>query len=251
MLQQVPSEYRGYVDAVLSGRALPTNIGRSPARAAIMSIAHAVDPKFDESTIPLRFKTQTDYAPNGQSGRSIVALNTVQHHIGKLSDDLENIDDTGWTAINAIRNGIATNTPLDPKQGRAIQAVQDDIKAVTDEMSSAYKAGRVSDHEIEAWNKLASSNLPVRQLRQGIADFVDLLNGKRDQLNETHNSIIGTDAPGLNKELNATITKRVHDRNAGTGNQSSAPSIQEGATATNPQTGQKIVFKGGQWVPVQ
>lgn len=29
------------------------------------------------------------------------------------------------------------------------------------------------------------------------------------------------------------------------------PSIQEGVTATNPQTGQKIVFRGGQWQPAQ
>jgi len=28
------------------------------------------------------------------------------------------------------------------------------------------------------------------------------------------------------------------------------PAISEGATATNPQTGQKVVFKGGQWVPM-
>jgi hypothetical protein len=26
--------------------------------------------------------------------------------------------------------------------------------------------------------------------------------------------------------------------------------VQEGATATNPQTGQKIIYRGGQWVPV-
>lgn len=30
-----------------------------------------------------------------------------------------------------------------------------------------------------------------------------------------------------------------------------AGGVQEGATATNPQTGQKIQFKGGQWVPMQ
>jgi hypothetical protein len=28
------------------------------------------------------------------------------------------------------------------------------------------------------------------------------------------------------------------------------PAIAEGATATNPQTGQKVIFKGGQWVPM-
>jgi len=246
LLQTVPSEYRGHVEAVLDGRALPSNIGRGPARAAIMAAAHAIDPTFDESNIPLRFKTQGDYAPNGQSGRSIVALNTVQHHIGKLSDDLENMGDTGWTALNAIRNDIAVNTPLDPKQGTAVQAVQDDIKAVTDEMSAAYKAGRVSDHEIEAWNKLASSNLPLRQLKQGINDFVGLLNGKRDQLNETHQAILGKEAPGINRELNDAITKKVTERNSGISG-AQAPQIQEGMTATNPQTGQKITFRNGKW----
>lgn len=29
-----------------------------------------------------------------------------------------------------------------------------------------------------------------------------------------------------------------------------ASGVQEGATATNPQTGEKIMFRGGQWVPV-
>jgi hypothetical protein len=36
-----------------------------------------------------------------------------------------------------------------------------------------------------------------------------------------------------------------------TGNQAAQPSVQEGMTATNPQTGQKIVFQGGQWQPAQ
>jgi hypothetical protein len=30
-----------------------------------------------------------------------------------------------------------------------------------------------------------------------------------------------------------------------------APPLQEGSTATNPKTGEKIIFKGGQWVPVK
>jgi hypothetical protein len=33
--------------------------------------------------------------------------------------------------------------------------------------------------------------------------------------------------------------------------QTQAPSFTEGATATNPKTGQKIILKGGQWQPVQ
>lgn len=33
--------------------------------------------------------------------------------------------------------------------------------------------------------------------------------------------------------------------------QGQEPTIQEGATATNPQTGERVTFSGGQWVPVQ
>lgn len=38
--------------------------------------------------------------------------------------------------------------------------------------------------------------------------------------------------------------------NAGATQPQAAPSVQDGATATNPQTGEKIVFRGGQWQPI-
>lgn len=215
MIKEIPEKYQGYVSALLDGKATPANLGRGTERAALIQLAHTIEPTFDETQIPARQRTAIDFTPQGKSGASIVAFNTVQHHIGKLSDDLENIGDTGWTALNAIRNGIATNTPLDQKQGKAVQAVNDDIKAVTDEMSGAYKAGHISDTEIKSWNSLVSSNTPLPQMRQAISDFVDLLNGKRDALNRVHQQIMGGDAAIIDKEENDKITQKTHDRNAG------------------------------------
>lgn len=39
----------------------------------------------------------------------------------------------------------------------------------------------------------------------------------------------------------------VQQAEKGSGTQGPPPAVQEGATATNPQTGQKIVFRGGRW----
>lgn len=229
LIKQIPEKYQGYVSSLLDGKATPANLGRGTERAALIQLAHTIDPTFDETQIPARMRTAIDFTPQGKSGASIVAFNTVQHHIGKLSDDLENIGDTGWTALNALRNGIATNTPLDQKQGKAVQRVNDDIKAVTDEMSGAYKAGHVSDTEIKSWNSLVSANTPLPQMRQAISDFVDLLNGKRDALNRVHQQIMGGDASIIDKDENDKITQKAHNRNAGIAD--SAPAV---ASAASP-----------------
>lgn len=213
LLQQIPAAYRGYVDSLLSGTAIPTNIGRSQLRGPIMMLAHAVDPTFNENLIPQRIATAKDFAPNGVSGKAITALNTVQQHIGKMSDDVEGLGNMGFTYGNVALNALKSETGYSPTQAKAIQAVDDDIKAVTDEMSAAYKNGNVSDSEINAWNELVNSNLSLPRLHQAMSDFVQLLNGKRNALNYNYRTIIGTDAPTINRAENAAITQRVMARN--------------------------------------
>lgn len=248
LLQQIPAAYRGYVDSLLAGTAIPANIGRSQLRGPIMMLAHAVDPTFNENLIPQRMATAKDFAPNGVSGKAITAFNTVQQHIGKMSDDVQSLANTGFTHWNVALNALKSETGFGtPTQQKAIQAVDDDIKAVTDEMSAAYKNGNVSDSEIAQWNELINSNLSLPRLHQAMSDFVELLNGKRNALNHNYRAIIGTDAPTIDRAENDAITQRVMARNAGY----SGGTIPEGATATNPQTGQKIIFKGGQWQPLQ
>jgi hypothetical protein len=214
MLAVVPSMYRGYVDGVLSGKALPTNMGRAQVRGPIMALAHAVDNSFDETQIPTRMKVQNDFAGEGKNGQAIGSFNTAQHHINKLSDDLEVLSkyNGNWPLLNKANAAIANNTSWDQPRRQALQAVNDDLQAVGHEVASAYNAGHLSDHELAAWNKLANGELPPDQLKQGIADFVDLLNGKRDSLNNIYKQAFHTDAPTIEKEANAAVTAKVHSR---------------------------------------
>jgi hypothetical protein len=239
MLNAIPSMYRGYVGGVLSGKALPTNMGRAAIRGPIMTLAHAVDNDFDETQIPTRMKVQNDFAGEGKNGQAIGSFNTAQHHIDKLSDDLETLSkfNGNWPMLNSANAFIANNTSWDQTRRQALQAVNDDLQAVGHEVASAYNAGHLSDHELAAWNKLANGNLPPDQLKQGVADFVDLLNGKRDSLNNIYKRTFHRDAPTIEKEKNAAVTAKVHARLPATSPEkinnanSAAPALKVGESA--------------------
>jgi len=216
MLQQIPSAYREGVSALIEGRALPSNMGRGAARQQLLELAHTIDPTFDESKIPVRMKLRQDFAGTGKDGQAIVAFNTAQHHINKASDDLEELSkyQGDYPSINALRAKAAQQGNWDPKLRDAIQAFNDDMQAVGKEVAHAYNSGHLGQHEMEQWNSLINSNLPPTQLRRGLADFTDLLNGKRDVLNDTYQSEFHTNAPLIEKgrDENEMVTKKTHDR---------------------------------------
>jgi hypothetical protein len=216
MLQQVPSAYREGVSALIEGRALPANMGRGAARQQLLELAHTIDPTFDESKIPVRMKLRQDFAGSGKDGQAIQAFNTAQHHINKASDDLEVLGkyQGDYPSINALRAKMAQEGNRNPKLRDAIQAFNDDMQAVGKEVAHAYNSGHLGQHEMDQWNSLINSNLPPTQLRRGLADFTDLLNGKRDVMNDTYQSEFHTNAPLIEKgrEENEMVTKKTHDR---------------------------------------
>lgn len=254
LLAQIPSGYRDDVNSLITGKGVPQNMGRAQSRMAILTLAKVVDPSFDETMIPARVAMRKDFSGEGKNGQAIGSFNTAQHHIDKLSDDLETLSkyNGNYPALNAVSGWMANNANTNPKLRDARQAVNDDMAAVSHEVANAYNSGHLSDHDMATWNKLTNTDLPPDQLRRGISDFVDLLNGKRDSLNHMYRQAFGEDAPTIEKDKNAAITQKVHQRlpdyaNGAATPQSGAPQIQEGATATNPQTGQKITFRNGKW----
>ena len=58
-------------------------------------------------------------------------------------------------------------------------------------------------------------------------------------------------------DLLSPTARAIHQRLLGGDQQAPAaprttsPAVQEGTTATNPKTGQRIQFRGGQWMPLQ
>src|SRR6185312_6501253 len=214
LLQALPPQYRDYTSALIEGKAVPANMGRGVDRVKMMSYAHAIDPNFDETQIPARIAVRKDFSGEGKNGLAIGSFNTVQHHIDKLSDDVEGLAkyNGDYPTLNSARTYLANNANTNPGLRDATQAVNDDLAAVSHEVGNAYNAGHLSDHDLQTWNKLTNSNLPPDQLRRGIADFTDLLNGKRDSLNHIYHQTFGEDAPGIEANKNQSTTLKVHQR---------------------------------------
>ncbi|MHB8272977.1 hypothetical protein, partial [Bradyrhizobium sp.] len=214
LLQELPPQYRDYTAALLDGKAVPANAGRSVDRGQVIKYAHAIDGNFDETTIPARIKMRTDFSGEGKNGLAIGSFNTVQHHLDKLSDDVEGLAkfNGDYPTLNSARTWLANKANTNPPLRDSVQAVNDDLAAVSHEVGNAYNSGHLSDHDMATWNRLTNSDLPPDQLRRGIADFTDLLNGKRDSLNHIYRQTFGEDAPTIEKEKNEATTSKIHQR---------------------------------------
>jgi hypothetical protein len=216
MLEQIPAGYRDDVASLISGKSVPANMGRAQSRMALLTLAKVVDPSFDEQMIPTRIAMRKDFSGEGKNGQAIGAFNTVQHHIGQVSDALEEFEKAGggsnWPILNAIKLGLANNSSYDPKLRDAAQKLNDKLNAAEHEVANAYNSGHVTDADRKTWNEIKASNLPADQLKQKLADFDELLSGKRESLNHIYQTTFHEDAPTIDKKANEETSAKVHSR---------------------------------------
>jgi hypothetical protein len=96
-------------------------------------------------------------------------------------------------------------------------------------------------------DSLKSSNTP-EQLHGAILNIAGLMRSKIESNNYEYKSTMGHEPPQPFIRPDAeTALQKLEKRAGGQGAASAVGGIQEGATATNPQTGQKIVFRNGKW----
>lgn len=233
LIAALPNGYREDVDALVSGKAVPANMGRAALRGPLNIMAHAVDGEYDETQLPGRIQMRKDFMGEGKNGQAIGAFNTVQHHAGQVSDAIDEFEKAGgggnWPLLNAGKLMIADNTSFDPKLRNAAEKLKNKLNATEHEVAAAYNAGHITDADRKTWNDIKASNLPADQLREKLADFVELLNGKRDSLNHIYRTTFHEDAPTLDKAANDEVTQRVLSRRPGA--QQAAPA---GATTGIP-----------------
>jgi hypothetical protein len=253
MYPQLPKAQQGIVDTMLSGKLSPPTAMalRTPYWNTLLTAADERAKElgqsgFDATLWSQKKRAADDLAPQGKSGQTINALDTVEGHIEKLSNAVDKLDNSDFEAWNYMRNAIAKKTPLDPVRAQKAQAVDDAIKPVLDEMSRAYKAGHMSDTEIKSWGELIKSQGSKTTQLQAIADFVDFLNTKREAVINQYKAL---DVPfkGPNEEQNQRVTKLVHDRNvpAGSATQQAAPAATSQQMPVIGTVQQGYRFKGG------
>jgi hypothetical protein len=122
------------------------------------------------------------------------------------------------------------------------------------EFATAQNSGGIPDRAIAAYNKVLSGERLSGDQR---SDFVNRANKLYKQAKEQHKKR-ESEYSRLAKQNNLDPQNVIVDfssyqpeQDVPRGTQPApAPGIQEGITATNPQTGAKIIFKEGQWQPL-
>lgn len=195
-----------------------------------------------------QLQRESKFANAPATQNQVAAINTLDGHgndagvVAKLSAAMKAVNSSDIPALNqALATG---NVALGTSKSEGFQKALDLGIAVQDQYAKMLVGnGSSTDAARAQAAKLFPTNLGANGLRGAVAAV-------KAEVDSRKNALV-TQSRYLGKQLGVEVSQ------GATANQSvntpSAPrqAIPEGATATNPQTGKKIQFKGGQWVPVQ
>lgn len=252
-LGTLPKNIADQVKALAEGRMqFPGSFAlKTPYWQEMLRAVAQYDPTFDAVNYGARSKTRGDFT-SGQGARNVTSLNTVMGHLDSLSSAARDLNNGSFTPINSISNMLA-GASGDPR----VKRFDLTANAVADELERVFRGSGGSLEGIRAWrDKFSSSNSPD-QMRAVIDEGLSLLDSRLEALAEQYNRGMGTTRQGyemLNPK-SQEVYNRLRARGASpaatataapaTSPEASGP--QEGSTATNPATGEKIIFRGGQW----
>jgi hypothetical protein len=273
LLQMMPPSLRSGVGAMISGRDIPANLSmRGAARDLTVRLAHAIDPTFDETMIPGRIKFAQGMAETtpGSNGGQKILLNTALQHAAEASDRLVELDNIsgGVAPVGHAINYLGNQLPGAAGTKTALSDIAAKLSGEVGKLYSGSSGGGEAERQATA-GRFSAENLPTESIgalqatKSLILDKLNSLQNQRDQVygskGERIYPLVDPQTQAALAKIDANIAKLQGNAPAGqssaAGTATNAPAIggaiPEGATATNQQTGQKIVRKGGQWVPVQ
>jgi hypothetical protein len=253
MIASLPREAQGIVKGMLEGKEMPGNLARSgSARTAFIALARAVDPTFDETNYQARLTQAKDLATNGRMGRTIKSANQLIGHLDSLDQATDDLHNTPYPKLNAILNYGAEQ--LGDQRFQAAQGNFNTYKdLVASEAVALMRQAGGAEQDVESWRKrLDSSKSPAElhsAVKAAIGGMRSAMSANVDQYNLVFHS---NKAPEdfLSGSARSAISRIESGGkpSASAPSGSSAPSIKDGATATNPKNGHSITRKGGVWV---
>lgn len=149
LLQQVPVQLRDYVKSMLKGDAIPTNLPmRGNARTNALTLAHAIDPSFNENLIPMRqtFAKSMGSMQAASFGGQVKSAGTVMHHLDDALSQLPVLESgiTGASemlpALNPLKAGLRGQIG-DKQYNDAIGHYKGAISGIGNELEYLLKGG--------------------------------------------------------------------------------------------------------------
>lgn len=248
-LQSLPESIRSQVKAIVEGRMQPPSgfALKSPQIQYLLRAAAQYEPGFDLTKWGARAATAKDFA-SGQAAKNVTSLNTVVGHLNDLKDKADALDNGGIPLFNEVGNYFNSATG-----GAKVNNFNLARNAVADELAKVFKGSGISDHEIEQWKGALNAAQSPEQLKGAVKTAIGLMDSRLSALNDQRDRGMSTQSEprSLLNEKSRKALEAVDQWASGGTKETKGGGISEGMTATNPQTGQKIMFKGGKWVPAQ
>jgi len=196
-LQTLPVARRATIQGYIDGTSTWTQrvAGSKFGESLLQDIRQAAGGAWDETKGQAYAKNRLGFT-SGKESVGIGAANTAMHHLGRLWDHLDDAT-AGWLgkAENAVSFGHAN------KSG---QAVQVDANAVTGELGRLYTGGVIGEHDAELWRAKLDPfavGMTVEKLRTNTKEFIGLLGGKLQSLQNQWDDGKPSDAMGFDKGI--------------------------------------------------
>jgi hypothetical protein len=255
-LASQPEEIRNRAIRVIKGLdPMPSTAGfggKNPVNIAVSSAVNSAMPNFD----PAQAKGAGDMikrVATGDISNELTNFATVHDHAAELAQASHALNNGDLVAANKVLNTLGYQA------GSTAKVVFDNIRnAYTHELQSVLAKGHITDKEVEMAGAGISSDMSPQQVTAAMAAGQKLM---QDKINQRYATAYTAAGPRVDKYFERFGLKggpppspQMPQQGAPAPAQSATPQQQtdplEGRTATGPN-GQKVIRRGGAWVPMQ
>lgn len=275
-LAQFPKEIQASVKNYIDGKSMPTGNPRRGYAELVQKVAakyaEDVGDSVDATTFAARrqMRTGLSQATAGSLGGQLNIGNTAIGHLADLSEKAVGLGNVDWgiaplsAAVNTVRGlSSAQNAKLEALRGAAQHYGQEITKFYAGSPGGEGERNRFlsSVDGAKTPQALAAVLETEAELMQSrLGSLASQIKGTLGDRGAAQYPVVRPESAKALEHLQRNVRKLRGESEpapavpqTGPGEAVAAPggAIGEGATATNPQTGQKIIFKGGQWQPAQ
>jgi hypothetical protein len=229
---------------------------------------------FDAGVYQARQQARKSFTAGGKDWQNIQRYGTAINHATELMGTIPDLGNTSLAPgfVNPVSQFVKENignTKFQEAQARFARAKE----ALSSELGAAFRAQGLAEADVNRWEQgLHQADSPVA-LRSSVQEALRLLGGRMETTlsgwnntfpnkPKTLDDILELAQPGMSQKYHSLLNVDAQTGKMGGGAAAAGPNAGgtpqgpaaqpdplEGRTAINPQTGQRIMRRGGQWVP--